>query len=149
MSAFIVSDHTMQRVVRGMYPAWCSSDAFSHYGRELYRLNAEAMRVRYGHDPADYADLENWEYNPCLRICGILDRDDIPENLAEACGILKAMHCLLYQCSEGEQLTEQAAYKALQKRIHLYEATIVDRLPEYDAAPWDYVPVAPAIAPKG
>jgi hypothetical protein len=49
--------------------------------------------------------------------------------------VLKAMHCLRYQCSEGN-VPKMRFYRFLNRLIRLLESHIVHQLPEYERAEW-------------
>jgi hypothetical protein len=46
------------------------------------------------------------------------------------------MHCLRYQCSEGD-VPKKSLYRWLSRAIHHYESKIVSELQEYEDAKWD------------
>jgi hypothetical protein len=55
MSAFIVSERTMHRAVHALMPPDAPCAACDEMGKQLYRLNAEAVAQRYGR-PEDVPD---------------------------------------------------------------------------------------------
>lgn len=119
MSAFVVSNETMNRVVNCPLIEGCdSSAAKDQLGNELYKMNAQAVQQRY-------KDRE--QEQPKFRYS--------PKNYSNI-EILKAMHCLRYQCSEGN-VPEQSLYAALTSWIQTLEHEIVCRHPAYEAADWD------------
>lgn len=131
MSAFLVSRETMHRAVAAIEQ---SSDRFgagplghlpdakamSALGRQLYKMNVDALRQRYPAQrfcpPANYA----WRSRPIDPLSGFF-----------------ALDCLLYQCTEGN-VPETPLYQAA--------ARVRDglaRVAAHDAAnaknvPWDW-----------
>ncbi len=125
MSAFIVSDGTMDLVVSAILKlgAWegiltASPTAGDEIGAKLYAMNHEAVRQRYGcpeprpkyrWQPAGYHSPVRW---------------------------YKAVQCLSYQCSEGN-VPETPLYAELEQIEHELAGEIIRELPAYKAAPWD------------
>lgn len=145
MSAFIVSKETMDHVVTmvmrekfyknagprtfaGM-PIW-SSDSRTMLGRMFFAINLDAVTQRYPEDtkesapgPCDISDIhEAYEF--------------VEQQISQAQG-LKSMHCLLYQCSEGDVPETSELYKALDKLSDELTKQMATDTPEYDAAVWD------------
>lgn len=138
MSAFVISENTMQQVVTGImsvvdddYPCGFADNR----GRQLFELNISAVQQRYpdtienpqnmpGPIPTPVPEAFRWDGPRFL------------DTLAKKCQALKAMRCLRYQCSEGD-VPETALYGDLEKYIDLLCLEIVDSLPEYKAATWD------------
>lgn len=124
MSAFIVSNETINRVVHGMTtdamgcPRGMSCEAMDALGRRLHAMNAHAVEARY-REPCDA--ITDYQYRS--------------KNYSK-CEMLKAMNCLRYQCTEGN-IPETALYDELCRAIEKLNAAIVDSLPEYESAPWD------------
>ena len=135
MSAFIVSDRTMQLAVAALRVPTQSCEDADNLGRELYALNLQAVNHRYGgrHTPGEEINPE-WQWKGTYPLVGYAN---IPEDLATACEWVKALHCLRYQMSEGDAVPATAHYAEITARIRQIEAHIVTRLPEYDSAPWD------------
>jgi hypothetical protein len=119
MSAFVVSPSVIDKVVGYMYDGQ-HQDQLTEFGKALYAMNVNAVNQRYeeNNEPPEY------EYRQ--RNC----------NRHET---LKAMHCLHYQCSEGN-VPEMALYKELEAAIGRLADDIATDAPEYDAAPWDGEP---------
>jgi hypothetical protein len=132
MSAFIVSDETMQRAVEGIrlsgmsdFLGYFTDTQGEEIGQILFDLNAEAVHQRYPqHEPKF----------PVYRHC-------FPPRSGRRAKIegYKALCCVRYQCSEGD-LPRRPEYQALCEVIALLAAEIVSELPEYQAAPWDRAP---------
>jgi hypothetical protein len=140
MSAFVVNPSVIDKVVGYMYDGQhdehvrgrnYTSDEFNEFGRALYAMNVNAVNQRYedNNEPPTYNYRRR---NPTRH------------------ETLKAMHCLRYQCSEGN-VPECALYAKLTEAIHSLADDIVTDSPEWDAAPWNGEPstdvkVATAIA---
>lgn len=122
MSAFIISDQTMHRVVHAFAKhhdiAAMDCASLDELGRRFYILNAAAVAARYGEadEPADY------RYAPL---------GEVP-----LVHMYKALDCLIYQCSEGD-VPERPDYAMLTCMRAKLAMQIVHASPEYDRAPWD------------
>ena len=143
MSAFVVDTTCMDRVVRGfalMQPRMFNQDSLTASGRQFFKLNIEAVQQRYGGlhraDPID--DIEggratDYEYTEPPEVPGC------PPDIDS----LKAMHCLIYQCSEGD-VPEQRLYQLLVEISQKLEARIraehgtddIHDMPAYQRAEW-------------
>jgi hypothetical protein len=151
MSAFMVSEQTMNRILsflyqqaagHGMrgsligvlsaaghplaeaasYPEPKLDEAVSKLAGELWAMNARAVRARYV--DADKAGMITEPY--ITRIGGRVT----------AIQAYKSLGCLHYQCSEGT-VPEEPLYKALELMQDRLAHQIVAALPEYEAAEWD------------
>jgi hypothetical protein len=129
MSAFIVDNSVVDRAL--CLWAWdechqsqnLGCEELDKLGREMLRLNVRAVDRRYGTNESP--DWETWiegYYFPLKRVSRI--------------DALKALQCLIYQCSEGEDLQESAVYRQMKEREVFALREIVRALPEYDAAQW-------------
>jgi hypothetical protein len=130
MSAFVVNPSVIDKVVGYMYDGQHSErqkdwgrylqDQLTEFGKALYAMNVNAVNQRYeeNNEPPEY------EYRQ--RNC----------NRHET---LKAMHCLRYQCTEGN-VPDCALYAELTNAIHSLADDIACDSPEWDAAPWDGEP---------
>jgi hypothetical protein len=131
MSAYIVSNETMNRVVSTImrtcreFGQRCTYSlggrefdrVASEIGRDLFALNARAVVERYG-GTADMAPF---------RFHYILPRKPAAE--------LKSLHCLIYQCSEGAVMNDPL-YRDLEKLCGRISDEIIANMPDYQAAPW-------------
>ena len=117
MSAFIVSEKTMNRAVHALMPPGAPCEACDEMGKQLYRLNAEAVLQRYGR-PDDVPDYKYAVVFPAL----------IQQ--------FKSLRCLIYQCSEGT-VPQTVLYQSLLRREMDLASQIVGNLEEYDRADWD------------
>lgn len=142
MSAFVVSDRTMQQCVSALTTDRQSCEDADQLGRDLYRLNVLAVNHRYRDsrpeiqermtdEPDAYAEWR-WKVNNVVGDAAML-----PENRVVACQQLKALHCLRYQMSEGEEVPASALYHDVERRTVELARQIVSGLPEYDKATWD------------
>jgi hypothetical protein len=141
-SAFIVSKSCMDRAVEALIQATADSlkpdlfetcpetdpDAMRTWlGRRLYVMNRRAIRERYG----ETVSLEPYTFTA-------------PEGATpEACA--KALHCLRYQCTEGN-VPGSKLYKQMERLLDDLDAKLLARHPGYtslletpeaEAAPWD------------
>ena len=112
-------------------------EAADQLGRDLFALNEAAVNYRYAaspHVPQQAGDYSGWSW----RGTGAEDNGDgVPGSLTVACDWLKALHCLRYQCTEGEPFERHILYARLTQRIGEFETAIVRGLPEYDTAAWN------------
>ena len=139
MSAFIVSPETMQRCVTAMHHRHEPCAHADQLGRELFKLNMRAVAHRYPNDTPstlpgmdeEMAEIWTWRVD-----CPLLHYD-CPDDLGIACDQLKALHCLRYQLTEGDEVPATSLYGQIERRIQELEGHIVTRLPEYKAAAWD------------
>jgi hypothetical protein len=131
MSAFVVGDKTISRVVYGLSTTIDPLlDNLTSVGQRLLEMNIEAVRQRYGHADQTKSDVAGYVYA-------------MPDASDGSVHTYKAMQCLLYQCTEGN-VPEQDLYKIVKqakdwlgnelKKIHRVER--VEDLPEYDTFPW-------------
>ena len=134
MSAFVVSNTTMGRVVNRLFAAshdqrctwskppaelWAKTvEALPELGQLLYSLNARAVSERYGEPAQEVQYVHHWTIN------------------SSPVQDLKSLHCLIYQCSEGN-VPDTDLYKALVQYSHKLAEDIVRQLPEYNKAVWD------------
>lgn len=130
MSAFIVTDKTMQVVVNAIdhyhdrEGIWCNmlvrnSHHLDMIGQELFKLNANAVSQRYRgeeqHVPGfvyknrTFTDLERY----------------------------RAVACLVYQCSEGN-VPDTEMYQALVRIENIYAGRIADDLARKANVPWNF-----------
>jgi hypothetical protein len=118
MSAFIVSERCMHHAVHALMPPDAPCEARDGMGRQLYRLNAEAVRQRYGrNDPIP----DNYRYSVVF-----------PLPIQQ----YKSLACLVYQCTEGN-VPQTALYHVLMRRKIDLALDIVHSLDAYRTADWD------------
>jgi hypothetical protein len=130
----------MDRVVRGFDPLRLlpGTPSLTVIGRKLFELNIEAVRQRYGRADDMVPDgwqIEDYQYNEPPPVPGCPSEIDS----------LKAMHCLIYQCSEGD-VPERPLYQTLVETSQMLEQRIRDKhmagpgaiedLPAYQRAEW-------------
>lgn len=127
MSAFIVSDGTMDRVVAAVLmirrkttfdglPA--TPENATKIGRRLYVLNSAAVGQRYDENEIEGA---GYTYRP-------IDRGEP--------AFYKAVRSLLYQCSEGD-VPERELFKDLERLSEQLAARYIKATKVYESAPWD------------
>jgi hypothetical protein len=66
----------------------------------------------------------------------IPEKPEWDHGLSDKYQALKSMHCLRYQCDEGD-VPDSNMYKILDNIIRNWESYIIDSLPEYERARWD------------
>ncbi len=148
MSAFVVEDNTINRVVSWINEIGMAGRSHdkSHLIRrlsqmgyhldtdlgckrlaeEMFTLNCDSIEQRYGEGqakefrPLDFA----FEYQS-------------PPRRGTIYQILKSLRCFLYQCCEGNIPEQNALYVALDRLSLEIAFDIVSRLPVYDAVEWD------------
>jgi len=112
MSAFLVEEATIADAVECLRlhsDPWFSKEMAASIGEALWRMNALALRERYGDPVEDYeADIKAYS-NP--------DPSDNPVQ------VLKSAKCLLYQCSEGN-VPETEMFKVLAEAVNRMEAVL-------------------------
>jgi hypothetical protein len=139
MSAFMVKDETINRVVTWLAHAVITSDWLNkkvessihldttspnwkeELGRAMFQLNIEGVNERYGEGEAGKFRKLNYYYTPAY--CSKIQ-------------VLKSMQCWHYQCMEGE-VPKKPLYQFFDTVIrHYLMEDIISRLPEYDRAEW-------------
>ena len=141
MSAFVVSDITITKILSAIYCDHATHPAASDYflekhnvkrgslsevealGRKLLGMNQAAVNHRYNDDEA----MPHYEFTP-IWPCST-------NRKALLVGAYKAIRCLIYQCSEGD-VPEWDLFKFLEELGTRLAMGIVNELPEYDAADW-------------
>ena len=122
MSAFIISEETMHRVVHAFDKHGdiraMNCESLDRLGERLYALNNAAIVARYGEPD----DVPAYQYRPL---------GNVP-----AVHMYKALDCLIYQCSEGD-VPDLPDFKMLTCLRAKLAMVIVDDLPDYQSAPWD------------
>lgn len=148
MSCFVVTKECLDRAVWAMvfdpnsYPHWsyrwdmCENGVdedgnftrpsqADNLGREMYELNLRAYHKRYPKEiredhPQDLQHTYRFDWN----------RAKTPEDA------LKALQCVIYQCSEGKELEEHAIYQMMVKAQTMLAMRIIERTPAYESACW-------------
>lgn len=133
MSAFLISDNTMQDVVAEIMALACeegfefdgSRPVTTHdatdIGRKLYMLNFQALHGRYN-EPVPEPEAITWTFRP---------RGASQNRLVRH----KSMRCLRYQCSE-DGASGTPMFLELERAIGKSAEAVVTALPAYDVAPW-------------
>ncbi len=117
MSAFIVNNTTIHRCLYGLYWAKLAFGYSPSIGQKLYELNAKAVAHRYD-EPAERVKFTSEE--------------GVPTKISA----VKALHCLRYQCSEGD-IPKDPLFKKISRAIEILSEDIVCNLPEWNKEPWD------------
>jgi len=137
MSSFMVSDTTLNDVVRGFLQVGFAHDKANWLGNLYTKLNASAVRQRYGRNAASERRPFSW------------DGASLDQTEAGMATVIKAVHCLHYQCAEGD-IPTKSAHELLAALAVVLEAEFmvtyypganretfcIDCLEVYDAAPW-------------
>jgi hypothetical protein len=135
MSAFMVSFECVNRAVSlwmtdeyGQMVSWdehnFSMDDCDALGREMLRLNREALAARYpGEDMGAPTDEEIAAWSWDGKRYGRVDAS-------------KALHCVIYQCSEGDIPEKSVLWQRMKRRAAETDSWIVSQLPEWEAAEW-------------
>ena len=142
MSAFVVSAETLQRCVSALHQPTQPCEVADDLGRQLIRLNIQAVRHRYpdmgplempGTTWSD-SQIEEWTWR-------VEERTPPggfgPCDTALACWRVKALSCLRYQMTEGDDVPKTDLYAQIEKMIHELHASIVATIPAYRDASWD------------
>lgn len=123
MSAFVVSNRTMTRVLYALHLA-NSLDAFAPFvcgedlGGYLLAMNADAVAQRYNEEPEPvvYRPERGLTFTPC--------------------DALKGLECFIYQCSEGN-VPKREEFKILEYARDSLINRIIANLPDYKSAAWN------------
>ena len=126
MSAFLVSDNTMNNVVNYIsrhsdYFAGfrtCDCDGLDKLGTALFAMNQRALKARYNDDA--YPPV--FKYRPVTPIPNVQ--------------AFKSIQCLLYQCSEGN-IPDEPLYKAVEELKHELAIGLICETQAYNTATWD------------
>ncbi len=139
MSAFIVEDQTINRVVTWLtrevstshftlaqlareYDIDLVSDTWDEkLAKAMFQLNCDGVNARYGEGKTEKFRPLNFTYQP---------KHDF--SLVQ---VLKSLQCWLYQCNEGDVPTTKLYQFFAEVENHL-ALKIVVSLPEYDKAQW-------------
>jgi hypothetical protein len=118
MSAFVVNNMTIHRCLYGLVYAKLARGYSPSLGQKLLDLNVRAVNARY--NEKDVA--------PKFEDMGEMDVSKM--------SAVKALHCLRYQCSEGD-VPKDPLFKKISRAIEILSEDIVCNLPEWSKVPWD------------
>jgi hypothetical protein len=139
MSAFIVEDKTINRVVTWLtrevstnhfaidrlarkYGVDLGSDKWPEkLAKAMFQLNCDGVNARYGEGEAEQFRPLNFRYQP-----------EIYHSLVQ---VLKSLQCWMYQCCEGD-VPATPLYQFFEEVENHLALKIVMDLPEYDKALW-------------
>ena len=120
MSAFLVQPETINACVNAMLANHQSAEDGDKLGRELLWLNHRALHQRYGDELPAMEDIEfRFRNRPMLR----------------PLAMLRALDCLIYQCSEGD-CDEHDIYRNLEDCRDALCRKIARSIPEYETHVW-------------
>ena len=138
MSSFLVSDKTLNNIVTGLTSkGWTDcimwnypfkdiikeDKDFNKFGKELLKLNLNALSERYGDDKKGNKEILNaYKFE-------FVDSSKIQ--------FIKNLQCFLYQCSEGNN-TKKKLYKDLKKVEDAFINSYISDLEEYKKANWGF-----------
>jgi len=133
MSAFVVSQKTMNHIINGIY-----------WDRDFWKYRTWFLE-KYGlHTETDFQMLGNDFFN--MNIQSVNQRYNAQEKpmvfewlsneKPTKYQILKSMHCLRYQSCEGE-VPSTRTFRLLEELIQTYTDYIVTNTKEYSDAGWD------------
>lgn len=117
MSAFVVSNQTIHRCVHALVYAKLAFEYNQPIGQKLFEMNAKAVAQRYHEEPQSV-----WF-------------EEVNEPVSKMSAV-KALHCLRYQCSEGD-IPQSYLFQKLSRAIEILSEDIVCNLPEWNEVPWD------------
>lgn len=121
MSAYIVDDHTIDRITTYLFTEIQESPLFDLYdspqtlGEAMLKLNYKSVNRRY---EAKAKCAFPYEYK---------------EVTASKIQVIKSLSCFLYQCDE---VVNTKLYKVLKLVQHDIMVDYVENLPEYQEAVW-------------
>jgi hypothetical protein len=143
MSAYIVEDHTINRIVtfvlndhgrrsmafhwqRAGYDIVNDPEAAERLAVDLHLMNCDAVDTRYSKGTAAHD----------VQVCFQFKRAHCPSTVDPRFQIYKHAKCLRYQCTEGD-VTERPLYLALEKFIAQLADCIIESLPQSSDAKWE------------
>jgi hypothetical protein len=137
MSSFIVEPKTINRIVTWLDRTAHGDSALSSSVQLLCEvegigletpgdLNALANALLLLNSIATDTRYHNHQVVPVVAYSG--------ETISDI-QVLKSLHCLRYQCAEGN-VPRMRFYRFLNRLIRTLERHIIDQLPEYKAAEW-------------
>jgi len=142
MSAFIVSDNTLQNIVRFLDLDVRFSSSSKCYGSFKHILLKRGFNLEY----REHKDRLIKEMALLNRL-GVNERydekalekevhfiDDFAPSLVQA---YKSLGCFLYQCDEGDIPEKNDLYKMFSEIYNQLAHVLARTLPEYDQAKWD------------
>lgn len=137
MSAFIVSDSTITRIVEFCYGLQFKREAplcylkspeylagheqCEEFGQRLYAMNVAAVAQRYG-NADDMMPDGGYVYRPDLSDANVYQ-------------VLKSLDCYLYQCSEGD-VPNRPLFVALDTLRTDLCRILATHTPQYESAEW-------------
>ncbi len=142
MSAFIVSDTTLQTIVRFLDLDVRFSNSSKCYGCLNRLLLKQGFNLKYlEHKDRLVKEMAflnrkgvNERYQESKLELDIRYIDDFPPSLIQA---YKSLACFLYQCCEGDIPENNDLYKMFDEIKNEMAHSIVRELKEYDDAKWD------------
>ena len=143
MSAFVVEDKTINRIVDWLCLDWRGSrkatvfaldgynldidGAAERLAGDMFNLNVNAVNQRYGPNEAEKFRPLDFKYSHRIQWGD--------SAVANACRALKALHCWQYQCSEGN-IPETPLFRMFSEIDSAIALWIIGTMPEYETADW-------------
>jgi hypothetical protein len=93
--------------------------------KDLFQLNIYGVNARYGDNQAQEFRPLNFHFKDKVSSAKRF-------NIIQC---IKSLHCLIYQCSEGN-VPESCLFKATQSVIQNLESQVVSSMAAYDRAEW-------------
>lgn len=147
MSAFFVAAATIDAAVSAFIAKEgpLSLEQATQRGRELWAMNAEAVRWRYELDTRSEEDRQEHAAN--LAAVAAYAWTQRPLTLAV---MVKSLDCLAYQCSEGPS-RDMPLFRRLAALTRRYDEMGVQETTDYEQAPWglDVTDFASELTPEG
>jgi hypothetical protein len=138
MSAFIVEDKTINKIVSKIYldrdGDWLKrkfkdagydldiSNQRSKLAWDMFKLNIRAVNMRYEDKPAD--QFRPLNFKPAL------------EANYTMISCIKSIKCWMYQCSEGD-CDQSELFKLMECVCDSWMYKVVSSLPEYEKSVWN------------
>jgi hypothetical protein len=137
MSAFIVSDETMQKIGHGLREILdVPIEEVRELVPELRAMNIRAVVERYDENADEYSGDNPIIYDPTPAPGEpILLSAEMYAAPPERAALLKMLHCLHYQCIQGD-VPQEDLFAKLEEWAHTVENAIATSTREYEAAPW-------------
>lgn len=138
MSAFIVEDETINRIVTWIESNTGNNSIGSYVKRALSKYGISEGMVTYenlNRMANSFLVLNKLAVDARYKEKNGINLMKFVREFVPDIQVLKSMHCLRYQCDEGEN-DKQPGFKLLEELIQILTDHIIDSLPEYERAVW-------------
>jgi hypothetical protein len=132
MSSYVIDNKCMTRIVEGLF--------WSYDFKNLYGSLYSEQNLNESEDYEALA-LRLWDMNERATNARYKEFNLTPQKFkwnnsqVNPYQILKSMHCLRYQCSEGN-IPETDLYKWINKVISCFETFLISKIEDYKNAQW-------------